>query len=310
MKKVLLIVAIILGGFILLSQNKPEPEFYIETPPVPEYYVGKIQINEGVSVRLLILKHCPDSIADGDADDAVQAANLAATNGLNIRQIGNHRIDREGVTDRNLAWGQKFYTADGLKNFISESMKKDAEPGDTLIIYTIGHGGGDGSLMRLGQRGPIMKLMAEAAAENEQETFWWQLSCHAAAALPPISELSDKEQEYFSMIASSTASELSYFRSQGPQFQKLFMAMAEKSTKIDPNQDDIIVAKELADFLDKEIEPGRGSLFYARSPDEPIFSLDWANRIPIIGPDGRIWQPPGRGYIPHPQRNPAIYVWD
>jgi len=308
---VLSVIAVMVLGIAFVVNMLPERQYanmdepapvhqpiLIETPPnVPVQYVGKVMLGT-MSVRLLILKHCPDNIADIDADEALQAANLAESRGLSIEDIGNHRVDPNGRTDRAMTW--MTVPLDGLKKFVSEQMKVDAEPGDTLIIYTIGHGGGDGSLMRIGQRGPVMKMLAEAAEENGQKTFWWQLSCHAAANLPDITTLTPRQQELFCMAASSPANEVSYFRTQGEQFQKMFVALAEKSEKIDPNQDNAVEAKELKDFLNNHVKAGRGDLFWAADPNYIVFGWpDLANDIPIREADGTTGEYPDR-YIPTP----------
>lgn len=268
-------------------------------------YVGKVKLNDAVSIRLLVLKHCPDNIADIDASQAVQAAEIAAIKGLTIQTIGNYHIDQNGMTD-SMAWGAKYNLNDleGLKNFISEQMKVDAVYGDTVIVYTIGHGSGNGSVMRLGQRENVMKAIAMAAEENNQETLWWQLSCHAAAKLPEISTLNETQQELFSMTASSPADELSYFNTQGKQFAAMFNALADKSLEIDPNQDEIITAKELSNFLIAKFGQTRGELVFAKNPDEPILGLTTglANAIPIRDRNNPQQNYP-RNYIPVPRSN-------
>jgi hypothetical protein len=282
---------------IAIPEPVSPPVFVGTLPDIPVQYVGKVMLGT-MSVRLLVLKHCPDSIADVDAGQAVKAANLAKVKGLSIRDIGNYRIDGDGRTDRAMQW--MTVPLDGLKKFVSDQMKVQAEAGDTLVLYTIGHGGGDGGLMRLGQRGPVMKIFAEAAEENEQKTLWWQLSCHAAAKLPEITTLTLRQREFFSMTASSPASEVSYFNTQGAQFEKVFAALAERSKEIDPNQDGAVVSRELKDFLNRSVKSGRGDLFWAADPEMVIFGWpDIANRIPIRDPDGSQKQPPEK-YIPSP----------
>ena len=146
-----------------------------------------------------------------------------------------------------------------------------------------------------------MKAIAAAAEENDQETLWWQLSCHAAAHLPPISSLNERQQELFSMTASSPSNELSWFTTQGAQFAALFNAMAEKNPSIDPNGDEIITADELSKFLIKGFGKKRGELVFARSPDEPIFGYNGlANQIPIRDRNNRQEEYP-RNYIPMPE---------
>ena len=271
----------------------------IVTDDVPEQYIGKVNL-DSVAIRVLVLKHCPDSIANVDSDQCIAAVNLAASRGLTIKDIGNYHIDPDGRTNESMLCRD----LSGLKDFINEQAKVDAQPGDTLMIYTIGHGGGDGTLMRLGQRKGLMKILAEVAEENDQEIFWWQLSCHAAARLPSISTLSERQQELFSMTASSPANEYSYFTTQGALMEEVFLAMANHSREIDPNQDQIITAGELETFMIRHFGRVRGELLYAKSPNEPIFGLlgGLANRIPIIDRNGNQTEYP-RNYIPMPRRD-------
>ncbi len=250
------------------------------------------------------MKHCPDSIANVDANQAIQAVNLANSKGLTIESIGNYHINKEGRTQESVAvsLGDRININDleGLQKFVSEQMKIGAKTGDTLIVYTIGHGGGDGGLMRLGQRGNLMYALAAAAEENDQEVFWWQLSCHAAAELPTIAQLPERQQYLFSMVASSTAHELSYFSTQGQQMEIVFSALAEKNAEIDPDKDGIITGGELKTFMISKFGQKRGSLVYARSDDEPIFGFyGLFNKIPIIdrnNPQGNY-----KNYIPIPR---------
>lgn len=51
-------------------------------------------------IRLLVLKHCPDDIADTDAHQALRAADMAASKGLTIEKIGNYHINKDGQTNR------------------------------------------------------------------------------------------------------------------------------------------------------------------------------------------------------------------
>lgn len=264
--------------FIGCTQVKTTPDL----PVFPQdRFIGKIKL-PAVQIRLLVLKHCPDKIANTDSEEAIAAANLAATRGLSIKDIGNFHINKEGETDSALVWTKFCFGDDlkGLKAFISEQMKIGAVPGDTLIIYTIGHGGEDG-VMRLGPRGPIVKIIAEAAEENNQETFWWQLSCHAGAGLPDIGALTPRQQELFAMSASSPGDELSYFCTQGDQMEKVFLAIADGS--IDLDRDDIVTAGELKAFMTKNYGKKRGNLIFARDPTEPIFGR-LQNRIKIVDP--------------------------
>ena len=257
-------------------------QLYIETPSVEQCYVGKVTLNNRLTVRLLVLKHCRENIATSDATGIIKAANLAATKGLSIKELGQHHVTKEG----RLQWGAAM-TLEGLKDFVSDQMKISAKIGDTFIIYTVGHGSGSGSIQILGDREPVARAFAAAAAENRQECLWWQLSCHAAAGLPELSSFTSDEQKVFSMIASSPANKLSYFHDQAKLMEGVFLALAEESSEIDPDGDGIVVARELAAFLEN-LRSGNGKLVFAISEDEPIFGwFNYVNFIPIHLPDGR-----------------------
>lgn len=269
----------VLFCLFLMGCAKVEEAPYVPQPS-PEQFVGRVVL-PSLSIRLLVLKHCPDDIADTDSNEAIEAANLASQKGLTIRDIGNFHINKDGQTESKLVFHKLRFGLDdlaGLKSFISEQMKQDAQPGDTLVIYTIGHGGQDG-VMRLGKRDQLMRIIAAAAEENNQETFWWQLSCHAAGGLPPIASLTQRQQELFAMSASSPANKLSYFCTQGDQMEKVFCAIADRSIDID--QDDVVTAGELKTFMIREYGQTRGNLIFARQDDEPIFGR-LMNRIPIV----------------------------
>ena len=254
-------------------------------------YVGKIKVSNldnNFSVRVLILKHSINNMVVGDTKMVIEAADLARSKGLTIKDIGDHYVNKEGKINRvsvsdKIVWSKKIFYIDEFKKFVSEQMKIDSKPNDTLVIFTVGHGSPGGSLEMLGQRRNVMLAMAEAAEENNQETLWWQLSCYAAAGLPKISELSEKQQSLFSIVASSTEKQQSPAYVEGRYLEKLFVAMAEQSSKIDPNQDGIVIAKELKEFMSNEVKQIRGELVFAKNDEEPIFGIySIANEIPII----------------------------
>lgn len=285
---------------IVTGNRRRDPELVqIQTSPVPgKGYIGKVKF-DGVSVRLLVLKHTFEQMANDDARLAIDAANLARTNGLTIKDIGEHNIGPNGKINR-LVFDKRFYGSQ-LQSFISEQMKIDAEPGDTLVIMTIGHGMPSGTLVSLGSRKEVMTAMANAASENGQETVWWQLSCYASARLPKITELSSSQQDLFAVVASSDSRTQSPAYVEGKIMQKVFVAMANKDSSIDPNNDEIVVAEELANFLE-DVDHGRGQLVYAASPQEPLFGLSSQARLPqIIDRNNPQGQYP-RDYIPLPQR--------
>ena len=305
MRKLAFLIAscILLIAGCIKQPPKPQVVYYRPQPvETVSQYVGRVKINDTMSIRLLVLKHCPDNIADTDSNQAVQAADLAASKGLDIENIGNYHVDKSGQTE-SIVWAAKYNDLEGLKRFVSQQMKVGAKTGDTLVIYTIGHGSGNGSVMRLGQRAGIMKAFAEAAEENDQETFWWQLSCHAAAHLPEISTLNEKQQKLFAMTASSPGDELSYFCTQGKLMQVVFTAMADGGTDIDPNQDKVVTAGELKGFMVAKFGAKRGNLVWAKSDNEEIFGLlgGLPNLIPIVDHNNQQGEYP-RDYIPLPQK--------
>ena len=268
----------------------------IETPQVSEHYVGQVKSNNGTVVRLLILKHAFNDdrkLSDDESRDIIQAANLAASRGLKISDIGSHHINRHG----NISWGKECSLKD-LKSFIIEQMKIGAVSGDTLVIYTTGHGGEDGTLTNVGQREILMRIIAEAAEENKQETLWWQSSCYAAAGLPSIYSLNEKQQSLLSMIASSSAYEPSYWGDQTYPMQEVFLALSASGENIDPDQNGEITAKELASFMNGVIEQS-GDLLFAKNSDEPIFGLFGPWAVPIVDQSG-LDEDYRRDYVPLP----------
>lgn len=259
-----------------------------------------------LSVRLLVFKHSREYMADGDAHLAVNVANQAATRGLQIKVIGNHFF-----TDPVQGYVKDEFTAilmnpdeqvrlQRFQEWISQQMKIDAKPKDTLIIFSIGHGFPNGGLHNIGQRSDVMKALANAAQENNQQTIWWQLSCHASANLPAISTLPPAQQKLFSVIASSSAHQISADQVQGHIMDKLFTAMANKSTALDPNGDGLVTAGELIQFFSGRDIPhqGGGPILYAISADNILFgvkNLD-IRIIDCIGPQGTYPE----DYIPLP----------
>jgi hypothetical protein len=114
-----------------------------------------------------------------------------------------------------------------------------------------------------------------------------------------MADLNEKQKKLFSMIASSTADKVSYWGDQPPRMKKVFEAIADKDKNIDPDQDGVILARELAAFMNTQIKAGSGDLLFAKGPDEPIFGLlDLANMIPIMDEGKRF--PAPDGYIPNP----------
>jgi hypothetical protein len=103
------------------------------------------------------------------------------------------------------------------------------------------------------------------------------------------------------MIASSTANKPSYWGDQTKPMRQVFVAIAEKSSAIDPDDNGMVTAKELSAFMNKN-KQGSGDLLFAKNGQEPIFGFDLANSIPIRRlEDGSPIENPN-GYIPHPSK--------
>lgn len=233
-----------------------------------------------VKIRLLCIKHSRDFMADGDANLAVNAVKSAAGKGLNVQVVGNEHVDKRLVG--------YFHVVEGMPSFtevVNQHITTQASPGDTLVVFTIGHGFPNGSLQNIGQRKDVMKVLAEAAEKHNQRILWWQLSCHACAGLPSIDSLPSGQQNLFSVYASSTASQTSGAYIQGRIMEKVFNAIANDERGIDPNQDGTITAGELRAFLNTT-GSGSGSLFFAKSSDYPVFGLMCDPYLPIIDRNG------------------------
>ena len=304
----------LLAGIAMTMCNTGRPTMPIQQPvndcPVIQAYgdLKPIVFNVAhldepkVRVRLLILKATKEHMADVDADMAVTAAKQGSGKGLDIKTVGNHYFNKNG--EWKVALTEFNYDLPAVKTLVSKWMKVEAQPGDTFMVFTIGHGMPDGGLQNLGQRVDVMKALAEAAEENNQRTFWWQLSCYASASLPSISSLTPKQQELFSMLASSDARTPSAAYVQGKIMEKMFVALATRDKDLDVNGDGTITQTELSAFLNKSHSLRVGDRLHAKSADYPIFGgvdmTDLANKIPIVDRNGPQSKYP-KGYIPRPQ---------
>jgi hypothetical protein len=231
-------------------------------------------------IRLICIKHSREHIADGDADLAIKAANSAAAKGLKIKVIGNYFVDGKMVVDM-ADPTEHIYDIETLSRYIKQYIKADAESGDTLIVFTIGHGANGGWLHNLGQRSNVMNIIAETAEQNKQKVFWWQLSCHASDGLPEINTLTTRQQDYFSMFASSAPEETSAAYVQGGIMEKIFNAIAEGNKSIDANEDGKISTKELRNFMNT-IDKNYGNRVHAKTPEFVIFGNSGVHWLPII----------------------------
>lgn len=269
--------------FLLLCVKYKTPEQQIVKCGSLEKVWGGSSINNSFSIRLLILRHTPEQMAIGDANLAKRGVTRAQEKGLDIKVIGDELV-------RSL---------DDVRRVVNEKISIESTPGDTLIIHTIGHGHGSGMLQNLGNRKGVMQVFVDAAVRNQQETLWWQLSCHASAHLPGMDTLNTNQQDLFSNLASSTASQVSAAGIQGKIMEKVFVAMAERDKRLDADGDEIITAEELKNFLNGIDGRRRGDLLFARNAREPIFGTFGPWLLPIIdriGPNKEY----KRNFIPMP----------
>lgn len=257
-------------------------------------------VDDNVNIRLMAIKHSKEFMADGDANLAINAVNSAASKGLRIKTIDNEFVGKNGILQ--VAEIDFNYKISEFKKYISEQMTTDAEDGDLLIIFTIGHGFENGTLQNLGARKDVMKAIAEAAQEHNQKVLWWQLSCHATAGLPNISSLTQEQQGLLSVLSSSTASEVSAAYVQGNIMKEVFLALAANNEKINPDKNDVVTGVEFKTFLNQVAGNNRGNLLRMQNLNEPIFGsgISLANKIPIVDRNGSQKQYP-KDYIPRPR---------
>jgi hypothetical protein len=96
MIRLAVIVSLLFSSFSC-GQEGTSPLRIVTNDTTP--YVGRVQM-DGFTVRLLVLKHCLERMADNDAQLAIEAANLAAEQGLTIQNVGEFYINRNGRTDK------------------------------------------------------------------------------------------------------------------------------------------------------------------------------------------------------------------
>lgn len=239
-----------------------------------------------VKIRLLAIKHSYEQMAVEDINLLMKEAEKAAGQGLKIKVIGRHSIDKNG---ERVSFKEKA-DLPRVQEFLSEKFKIDAEYGDTLILFTVGHGGRGGSLHNLTNRKEVMDAIAGAAAENKQRVLWWQLSCYATAQLPAITDLPKEQQKYLSIVASSNSTTPSPAYVEYQPIGEMLQAMVRMGNNIDPNKNGSVSAGELKDFLNTTSRK-RGHLFFSLNMKDPVFGWQsLARLIPIVdrnGPQGR-----------------------
>lgn len=275
-----------------IGYNKKEYEKWIENNR--NYYAS----SNNISIRVLILKHSKEKMADDDAKMVVDAINVSANDSLDIKEIGNHFINE---TKKIRVAICEYEEIKNLKEFISEKLKINKNENDTVIIFTVGHGSPSGSLQNLGQRSELQGAIAEAAEENNQKVLWWQLSCYAAAKLPPIESLTGEQQELLSVLNTSDEKTPSPAYVEGKIMEKLFSAMIETNEELDVDQNYEITGLELKNYLNK-IKKGRGDLLRIKNLNYSVFGINLANKIKIINHTGpaEIF----KNFVPMPKTTP------
>jgi hypothetical protein len=199
------------------------------------------------NIRFVVLRHADEAIAHNDALSALKVVKEAK--GLSIKSIGNTLYP---------SW-----TNEGaLKRWLMKKVDQDRENGDLLILHTIGHGFPDGSLMRMGQRREVLRVIEEVAVLKKQKILWWQLSCFATAGLPAASH-----QELVTVLASSPAGNPSSIQKQ----DKIMADLFKKIKDVDENEDGYISVGEFRTFLNSWDVLPRGDLLFNDKPERRLF---------------------------------------
>lgn len=282
MKKIIILTSFFL---LFLFLNKKENAFAPQTASL---------VAIDTPIKVLVLKHSKEKMADDDAKMVIDAVEKAKQN-LDVKVIGNHFINE---TKKIRAAICEYNSIDNLKDFISQQIKESNLPKDSnLIIFTIGHGSTSGYLHNLGERAELQKAIAEAAEENNQKILWWQLSCYSAARLPSIETLPVLQKKLFSVLNTSDEKTPSPAYIEGKIMEKMFSSII--SEEIDVNKDQEIDGYEFKNKMN-EIKKGRGDLFRTHDMSAPLFGMNLANRIPVCDIEKNQIIP--RGFIPLPSK--------
>lgn len=262
-----------------------------------EELMSSYRMAEGIDtpIRILILKHSKEKMADDDAKMVVDAIEKAAGQKLDVRSVGNHFInDTKKIRVCLGDWEE----IENLKEFMSEQIKNNKAPESTFILFTIGHGSPSGGLHNLGKRSELQTAIAEAAEDNDQKVLWWQLSCYAAAKLPPLESLSDKQMDLLTVLNTSDEKTPSPAYIEGKIMEQMFASISSGEMDLDGNRE--ITGVEFKEKMNR-IRKGRGNLLRMRDPQSPLFGISPANRIPIFDAEkGKTF--PSRGFIPFPRK--------
>lgn len=227
-------------------------------------------------IRVLILKHSREKMADDDAKMVESAIKKASEQMLDVASIGNHFINETKKIRVSL---KEWSEIENLKEFMSDQIRNNKTPDSTLILFTVGHGSPSGGLHNLGKREEMQKAIAEAAEENDQRILWWQLSCYAEAKLPPIDSLSDRQKELVSVLNTSDERTPSPAYIEGKIMEQMFASMSSGEMDADGNEE--ISGLEFEQKMNN-IKKGRGNLFRMYDRHAPLFGISFANRLPIF----------------------------
>jgi hypothetical protein len=215
-------------------------------------------------IRILMLRH--------DFDGAT-ALDIDMTYGAVVHAIKEQQLPVEVIGS--YGWISNDLTA--LSPWLVPLMKEKATPGDTLIIYTAGHGTPNhelnswpaNHLVGLGPRRDVCEAIAAASDQTGQRVIWWQLSCFAASGLPDCNKWTPARRKRFCVMNSSAADAPSRAGAQSFVLARVLAALADG--RMDLNDDGIIDANEMRASLNATRSDPRGRLLHA-SPDCVLFT--------------------------------------
>lgn len=245
-------------------------------------------------IRVLVLKHSKEKMADDDAKMVLDAVKKASKQSLDVRAIGDHFINN---TKKIRVALHEWEEISNLKEFISGQFREHACPDATFIVFTVGHGSSSGYLHNLGERSQLQRAIAEAAEENDQKVLWWQLSCYSAAMLPPVETLTPRQQELFSVLNTSDERTESPAYIEGEIMEKMFASMISGEMDADGNEE--ITGEEFRIRMN-QIRKGRGDLFRTKDFSAPLFGVNPASRIPVFDRDAN--EPSASFAVPFPSK--------
>lgn len=208
------------------------------------------------NIRLVVLKHCSEAMAEQDAQLVIDALKEASKKGLSIKFLDKYIISQKLTKEQ---WTKLWSTV----------MAQDAQEDDTLIVFTVGHGFPTGNLAVIGPRAEFLETLAECALKNKQKILWWQLSCFASSGLTEVSKLPEEQQKYVILVPSTPTDHQSSAGVQGLIFGKVLTSLLDDSA--DVNKDGVISVEELREVINKYDNLKRGRLIKAYKEDHSVF---------------------------------------